>query len=97
MRKSMGPVKRKRSVIHLLSRRPEVCAYREGGPKKRSMRPGDRCGSRTLEFCDCHVAKRVRNARVTGSHAQRMGGIASGSIANFAAAEGKNDRKRSAS
>src|SRR5271170_711241 len=93
MRKSIGPVKRKRSVIHLSSSRPDVCAY--SVPKKRSTRPVDRCASKTLEFRDCHVAKRRRKASVTGSHAQRMGCTASGSGGSFAEVEGKNDRKRS--
>src|SRR5271168_3706646 len=91
----MGPVKRKRSVIHLSSSRPDFCAYSDGGPKKRSRRPSDRWASNTLEFRDCHVTKRVRKASVTGSHAQRMGCTASRSGASFEEAEGKNDRKRS--
>src|SRR5580698_2042637 len=93
IRNSMGPVKRNLSLIHLLSSSPDVCAYR--GPKKRSTRPTERCGSRTLEFRDCQVTKRIRNAIVTGSHAHRMAGTASGSGANLADAEGTIDRKRS--
>jgi len=90
----MGPVKRKRSVIHLLSSCPEVCTDR--GPKKRAIRPGDRCGSKTLELRDCQLTKRVRKASVTGSHAQRIGGgVVSGSGASLEDGEGKKDRKRS--
>src|ERR1700733_8926771 len=88
MRNSIGPVKMKRSLIHLLSSRAGAWEFR--GPKKRSTRPGELCGFKTLEFRDCHVTKRIRKARVTGSHAQRMGATASGSGASCEDAEGKS-------